>query len=153
MTISPLSTAKNGVVETPDIFAAHAFLAGLLSRKWKFGTVTCFTPRAMAAANSATIEGACCARYSIALTNARAADGGIAHPHARNDRARQKMQRSSVADRPAPHVRNTSLDTGSLVFAQLVDTRTASANLARILLAFLVILKRPRLHFFEELFR
>src|SRR5215471_17724353 len=111
MTISPLSTAKNGVVETPDIFAAHAFLPGLLSRKWKFGTVTCFTPRAMAAANSATIEGACCARYSIALTNARAADGRMAHPHARNDRARQKIAAmcSSVADRSAPHVRKISL--------------------------------------------
>src|SRR5258707_7745130 len=53
---------------------------------------------------------------------------------------------------PRAHVCQTSVDASALVLAQLVGASAASANLARMLRKFLLILKRPRLHFVEQLF-
>src|SRR5260370_26960747 len=50
------------------------------------------------------------------------------------------------------HVCQTSVNASALVLAQLVGASAASANLARILRKFLLILKLPRLHFVEQLF-
>src|SRR5260370_32287189 len=50
------------------------------------------------------------------------------------------------------HVCQTSVDPGALVLAQLIGASAASANLTRILREFLLILRRPCLYFFEQLF-
>jgi hypothetical protein len=49
-------------------------------------------------------------------------------------------------------VSQTLLDGGPLVLAQSVDACATSANLTCILREFLLILKRPHLNFFEQLF-
>jgi len=59
---------------------------------------------------------------------------------------------SSVAIRAAHISASPPFNARTFVIAQFLDIGTASANFARALCQFLLILKRPRLHFFQELF-